>query len=292
MKICNKCKKSKTLIEFVKDKKSKDGHGSTCKECINLASRKRRFEAKFSSEFIDSRLIQTKKAEELSKGFKSCNKCNQLKNVDEFTKDNRSKDGFCTICKSCKNTIAKERYNMIKDDESFHTKKLISNRKYKELHKEQVKDAWIEYNNRPEIKEKNHNRYKNLQELMSPQDRLKELIRRAKQRAKKYDLIFTLEENDLELVEYCPILNIKLNWDGGPRSKNTPSLDKIIPELGYTKENSRIISNFANTMKNSATLKELGEFSKNIKEYIKNEEIVRTIENGKSIELGDKEPLS
>ena len=44
-------------------------------------------------------------------------------------------------------------------------------------------------------------------------------------------------------------------------------------------------------MKNDANLQELEEFCKNILNYINNEDIVRSIDNGKSIELQDKEPV-
>ena len=44
-------------------------------------------------------------------------------------------------------------------------------------------------------------------------------------------------------------------------------------------------------MKKDANLQELEEFCKNILNYMNNEDIVRPIENGKSIELEDKELL-
>ena len=44
----------------------------------------------------------------------------------------------------------KKRYQKIKNDPEFHSKKLQSNKKYKENNKEKIKEAWTEYNNRPE----------------------------------------------------------------------------------------------------------------------------------------------
>lgn len=75
---------------------------------------------------------------------------------------------------------------------------------------------------------------------------------------------------------YVYILNIPLNWEGGPRDKNTPSLDRIIPEKGYVKGNVKIISNLANMMKSYANNEELQIFATNINKYMKNEEIVQT----------------
>ena len=91
--------------------------------------------------------------------------------------------------------------------------------------------------------------------------------------------------------ENCELLNIPLNWNDGPRDKNTPSLDRIIPELGYVKGNVKIISNLANTMKNCASAQELLTFSKNINKYMNKEDIVRPAENIESAEQEDKEPL-
>ena len=91
-------------------------------------------------------------------------------------------------------------------------------------------------------------------------------------------------------------LEIKLNWGNttneGGRNIDTPSLDRINPDLGYIPGNVRIISNLANMMKSSATLEQLKTFYKNIWNYMKNEDIVRTIENNESIESEDKEPQS
>ena len=97
----------------------------------------------------------------------------------------------------------------------------------------------------------------------------------------------------LSYTEYCPLLEIKLNWgettNEGGRNIDTPSLDRISPNLGYIPGNVRIISNLANMMKSSATLEQLQTFYKNIWNYMKNEDIVRPIENKESIESEDKE---
>ena len=103
---------------------------------------------------------------------------------------------------------------------------------------------------------------------------------------------FNLTIEDVTYTDICPLLNIPLNWEGGPRTKNTPSLDRIIPEKGYVKGNIRIISNLANMMKSYASNEELRTFAKNINVYMENEDIVRPTENTESVELEDKEPLS
>ena len=78
----------------------------------------------------------------------------------------------------------------------------------------------------------------------------------AKARAKKFNIPFNLNHSDIQIPEYCPILNIPIildierNNSGRGPTMNSPSLDKIIPELGYVKGNVRVISFKANKYKN------------------------------------------
>lgn len=77
----------------------------------------------------------------------------------------------------------------------------------------------------------------------------------AKQRSKKLGLPFNLDKNDIVVPEFCPVLGIKLivNLGGTTGSDNSPSIDRIIPELGYVKGNIEIISKKANTIKSYGT---------------------------------------
>jgi hypothetical protein len=56
----------------------------------------------------------------------------------------------------------------------------------------------------------------------------------------------------------CPVLQIPINWMSTGGSKNdSPSIDRVIPEKGYTKGNVRLISQKANRLKQNASLTEL-----------------------------------
>ena len=87
----------------------------------------------------------------------------------------------------------------------------------------------------------------------------------AKGRAKKLGLEFNLTIEDIIIPEFCPVLGIKLKQSFGNLSDASPSLDRIVPELGYVKGNVKVISNRANTIKNNATLSEL----EKIAEYVR-----------------------
>jgi len=52
---------------------------------------------------------------------------------------------------------------------------------------------------------------------------------------------------------------------------NSPTLDRLVPELGYVKGNIRVISYKANAMKSDASIQEIEKFSKNVISYIRGE---------------------
>lgn len=80
----------------------------------------------------------------------------------------------------------------------------------------------------------------------------------AKSRAKKKGLEFSLTKDDIEIPETCPIFGIPIKRnDGSGFHNNSPSLDRIDNNLGYTKDNVRVISNRANLLKCDASLEEL-----------------------------------
>lgn len=92
----------------------------------------------------------------------------------------------------------------------------------------------------------------------------------ARERAKKKKIPFNITREDIVIPEYCPILDVKLkikvgSHGGGPFS---PSLDRIVPELGYVKGNVRVISLLANNMKSNANNEQLLQFAKWIQENI------------------------
>lgn len=95
------------------------------------------------------------------------------------------------------------------------------------------------------------------------------LMCRARDRAKKAGLEFNLTYDDIIIPDLCPILGLKLERNsGGKPSPRSPSLDRIIPALGYIKGNVRVISHRANTIKNDASIEELEAVIRYIKESL------------------------
>lgn len=79
----------------------------------------------------------------------------------------------------------------------------------------------------------------------------------AKARAKKEELPFNLTLEDIQIPDVCPILGYTLEKNSRYCQYNSPSLDKIIPALGYVRGNVQVISHKANTIKNDATIEDL-----------------------------------
>lgn len=97
------------------------------------------------------------------------------------------------------------------------------------------------------------------------------LLIHAKNRAKKFGIPCNITADDIIIPSYCPILGMPLVIGQKiRRAKNSPSLDRINPKLGYVKGNIRVISMLANMMKSDATEDQLLTFAANIGVYLEN----------------------
>lgn len=76
-------------------------------------------------------------------------------------------------------------------------------------------------------------------------------------RARRLKIPFSIAMDDIPLPLRCPILGIPLKRGEGVCSPNSPSVDRIIPALGYIPGNVAVISMRANAMKNMYSLQEL-----------------------------------
>ena len=97
----------------------------------------------------------------------------------------------------------------------------------------------------------------------------KSLLESAQNRARAKGLPINITLEDIVVPTHCPILGIKLEKSEIKASEASPSLDRIVPEKGYVKENIQVISKKANIMKSNATFSELLSFAKWVSENIK-----------------------
>lgn len=76
-----------------------------------------------------------------------------------------------------------------------------------------------------------------------------------RQRAKARNIPYNLTIADIRVPEFCPVLGLKMARNEGRHGPcdTSPSVDKLIPGLGYVSGNVRIISNRANRLKGDST---------------------------------------
>jgi len=83
------------------------------------------------------------------------------------------------------------------------------------------------------------------------------LWRRARDRALKHSLEFTITPDDITIPDRCPVLGCPLDIQGGSKAIYTsPSLDRFDSSKGYTPDNIEVISWRANTLKRNGTIEE------------------------------------
>jgi hypothetical protein len=79
----------------------------------------------------------------------------------------------------------------------------------------------------------------------------------AKRRATENGREFDIEVEDINIPDVCPVLNIKLVSSSGAPTDASPSLDRIDPSRGYTRDNIQVVSYRLNRLKNSFSIEEM-----------------------------------
>ena len=146
------------------------------------------------------------------------------------------------------------------------------NRKYREANKERIQECkreWYKANKERLQERRDANKEEKREYNRKYREANKELVmwHDAKKRAKKKGLPFDLTVEDIEVLEKCPVLGLDLKVGSGSPREVSPSLDRLIPELGYVRGNVRVISGRANRLKSDASIEELEAILKYMKEH-------------------------
>ncbi len=88
----------------------------------------------------------------------------------------------------------------------------------------------------------------------------KTILDRARKRAQRQGIAYSLRRHDISLPACCPVLGIPLRV-GQSRSPASPSLDRIDPRQGYIPGNVRVISDYANKVKGNRHLSDIQSLS-------------------------------
>lgn len=101
-------------------------------------------------------------------------------------------------------------------------------------------------------------------------DPRKHMVTSAKARARDYGVPFDLKYTDFEIPDFCPYLGIPIYRAVGTTYKeHSPTLDRIIPEMGYVPGNVLVVSNRANRAKSNLSVAELRTLAENVERIAK-----------------------
>lgn len=190
--------------------------------------------------------------------MRQCSKCKKDKDESVYLKKDGNYFKFCDVCrekwrisnrnrKEKKSAQAKEYYLLYKEEISK------KNKEWRKNNKEKLSQY--------EKSDYRRNKNKKWRENKRSEDRCRFVWYAAKRRAKMANVPFAISKQDIIDIfpsdGKCPMLGIELQFNNHKSEDNSPSLDRIIPELGYVVGNIQLISYRANRIKNDATIEEL-----------------------------------
>lgn len=164
---------------------------------------------------------------------KKCNKCGEMKNLNDFHNDKNRKDGKFITCKQCHYAYMRDRYARPEV-------------RKKALERHSKNQSNLEYRNAAKLRsQKFYNSF---------EGRVKTLFAGVYRR--QSNATVTIEKiRQLLSGGVCPVTGIEFDLISGARKNGvnyhpfSPSVDKIDPRLGYTDENIRIVIWQYNAMK-------------------------------------------
>lgn len=219
--------------------------------------------------------------------MKKCNYCHVSKILDEFPLNkNGIHSGNCLLCKEKRKDYFNRNKNIISQKKKIYYEenkvKILKDRKsyYEENKNEVLKKNKENYQEHKEeylkYKKKYYSLHKDHYLDLNKQDRKnnpeKHLWRAARKRAKEKNIPFDISIEDINIPDICPILKFPLEVGSMSERYNSPSLDRIIPKLGYVKNNIKVISFKANTLKRDGSIEDFEKIIEYIKKSNKKEQ--------------------
>jgi len=167
---------------------------------------------------------------------KICGKCKQELDVSCFAKDRARADGLRWSCKAC----VRADFERFKATPSYGRRNENLKARWKKMREDDPFSNWCRV-----------------------------AFDGARARARKLNVAFDLDIEWIKQVagNVCPLLGTPLSYTNAKQAADSPSIDRIRPELGYTKENCIVVSLRANRIKNDATLSEIKLLADNLAAY-------------------------
>lgn len=147
-----------------------------------------------------------------------------------------------------------------------HGPRHIRDKRYYSQNRNRIRQQQKEYRLRNRVKLQQQcrdYRKKNWNRIIQRERRNREkfperfLVYHARRRAKAKGLPFDLKATDFKIPKRCPVLGIPLKLGTGCFWAFSPTLDRLVLERGYVKDNILVVSFRANEIRGNATLKEL-----------------------------------
>lgn len=247
-KVCVKCKERRPMTRYPKNERMNGGYEHVCKDCKAAKVRERRKENKVA---------------------KHCYRCKEYKPVEEYAVSEATRDGLATICNTCtvslKDITLRVRMKVCtecKRQQSFaafsKSKRMLDGHESVCKNCRSVREKKRRAERNPALLEQESLRKERDRLRYRGQDPFKLMRNAASTRAKKAGVPFDITADDLyqmweDCAGRCPVsgqkMTLKVSAGQSNRSPFKASLDRIVPEEGYTLENSRLVCWQVNCMK-------------------------------------------
>lgn len=178
-----------------------------------------------------------------------CKSCHKDKNEDQFHRRSDSPRGHSSICAACSNERSKRRSNLFDPKAENHFCRVC------EEALEYGVNWYSSHARSSQMRCKSCSKKHVERDKQNNSERW--ICHNARYRARKYKIPFNIDVSDIIIPDVCPVIGLKLEPGIGKLHDGSPTLDRIIPELGYVKGNVLVISHKANRMKNNGSLEEL-----------------------------------
>lgn len=141
---------------------------------------------------------------------------------------------------------------------------MLNEKEYKKQYYLKNKEKILERTKLNYLKNKDAKKKRSKEYCSTKSGRITRYLSEAKLRAKEKNLDFDLDLDFLRSIapDKCPVFGFDLGWqnwgsNGGVASYDSPSLDRIDSNKGYTKDNVQWVSWKANHIKNNSTADDL-----------------------------------
>ena len=251
-KLCSRCGQTKSGRLYYADSSKRDGLSAYCKDCARVRAKEnqRRRSLDFNISDIPAQ--------------KLCSMCGITKSSADFQIRKCSSDSLQSYCRACSVTQYERRLSKVAASSipSVIEKTCITcgiTKLSEDFSKSSIKTDGLN----SECRDCSNSRVTKNRSIRLENDsvsyRINAMMNAAKHRSRKQGTPCDLDIQFMRSLytPTCPALGIPLNWNSKKISRNSPTLDKFFPELGYTKANVRIISHKANSMKNDGDVQDI-----------------------------------